>query len=184
MKKIFLTIPGIHGSDANHWQTQWENRYRNFKRVNQNNWDYPEASEWVKALEYKVSRFPHHAIYLIAHSMGCHTVARWAQETSITVAGALLVAPPEVSRLEQDGRVNGFVHAQAESLPFPSIVVASSNDEYASPQVAQNYAQTWGSHFVNIGPIGHINSASNIGQWSEGLRILNDFINTAHVNVR
>lgn len=172
MKKIFLTIPGIHGSDDNHWQSLWEKRYRNFKRVNQFNWDHPDASEWVKTLDEKISRYPHHAIYLIAHSMGCHTVARWAAQSDRHIAGALLVAPPNVEKLETDGRVTGYANRTAIKLPFNSILIASSNDVYASTETAKAYANEWGSYYLNIGEAGHINSNSGIGQWEDGLRFL------------
>lgn len=181
MKKIFLTIPGIHGSDDNHWQSLWEKRYRNFKRVNQINWDHPDASEWVKALDEKISRHPHHAIYLIAHSMGCHTVARWAAQSDRHVAGALLVAPPNVEKLEADGRVTGYANRKAIKLPFNSILIASSNDVYASTETAKAYAKAWGSYYLNIGEAGHINSNSGIGQWEDGLRFLH-FLQTQNLN--
>ena len=173
MKKIFLTIPGINGSDPNHWQSQWEKRYRNFKRVNQYNWDHVEASAWAEALENKISRHHHQSIFLIAHSMGCHTVAYWAARTQLTITGALLVAPPDVEKLEQSGRIEGFANQQPQQLPFKSIVIASTNDEYINIQQSEQYADVWGSEFINAGDLGHINSKSELGQWHWGLQILN-----------
>ncbi|MGP0592658.1 alpha/beta hydrolase [Nitrospira sp. T9] len=33
---------------------------------------------------------------------------------------------------------------------------------------ARACASGWGSRFVNIGPAGHINSESELGEWPEG----------------
>jgi hypothetical protein len=59
-------------------------------------------------------------------------------------------------------------------LPFPSIVVASTNDEYASMARAQEFAAAWGSRLVNIGAAGHINAATALGDWSEGRKLLEE----------
>ncbi len=63
------------------------------------------------------------------------------------------------------------------TLPFPSIVVASENDPYASFERKQYFAQQWGSDFVNVGQQGHINSDSDLKYWEEGQLILNQLIN-------
>ena len=104
--------------------------------------------------------------------MGCHTVARWAAQSDRHIAGALLVAPPNVEKLETDGRVTGYANRTAIKLPFNSILIASSNDVYASTETAKAYANEWGSYYLNIGEAGHINSNSGIGQWEDGLRFL------------
>ena len=55
-------------------------------------------------------------------------------------------------------------------LPFPSLVVASENDPYASIGAAEGFARNWGSEFVNVGLSGHINADSGHGPWPEGER--------------
>jgi len=57
-------------------------------------------------------------------------------------------------------------------FPFPSIVVASTNDPYGSLEFAKSSATAWGSRFISIGAAGHINSQSGLGEWSEGFAIL------------
>jgi predicted alpha/beta hydrolase family esterase len=63
----------------------------------------------------------------------------------------------------------------AKKLPFPSIVVASTNDQYVDIERARAFAQAWGSTLVEIGEAGHINGASGYGEWPEGERMLLDF---------
>jgi predicted alpha/beta hydrolase family esterase len=59
-------------------------------------------------------------------------------------------------------------------LPFPSILVASSNDEYVTLDRAGAFAEAWGSRFVHIGAAGHINATSGLGAWSRGQALLAD----------
>lgn len=97
MSYPFLTIPGLASSGPQHWQSIWEQQYpQYFGRIEQDNWDWPVKTEWVGRLQEEISRLNGPA-YLVAHSMGCMTVAHWAQEySSGYIKGALLVAPADV----------------------------------------------------------------------------------------
>jgi predicted alpha/beta hydrolase family esterase len=68
--------------------------------------------------------------------------------------------------------IAGFDHFPPDPLPFPSIVVASTDDPYGSVEFAQSCAQAWGSRFVDAGARGHINADSGLGDWPEGYALL------------
>ena len=68
-----------------------------------------------------------------------------------------------------------FSPVPEECFRFPSLIVASTNDPYASLAYVEARAGQWGSELVNVGAKGHINSGSNLGDWSEGRRILMEF---------
>ena len=57
-------------------------------------------------------------------------------------------------------------------LPFPSIAVASTDDPYVTLERSAELAHAWGSELVNIGPAGHVNSASGLGDWPAGFALL------------
>lgn len=57
-------------------------------------------------------------------------------------------------------------------LPFPSLVVASSDDPYAGIDFARSCARDWGSRLAEVGAHGHINSDSGLGDWPEGRALL------------
>jgi len=59
---------------------------------------------------------------------------------------------------------------------FPSTVVASSDDPYGSAAHAAALAAAWGSHFVDIGPCGHINADSKLGDWPQGWALLQPYL--------
>jgi predicted alpha/beta hydrolase family esterase len=166
-----LLVPGLGNSGPQHWQTKWAERYH-YSRVEQQDWEQPVRTDWVQTLHEAISQAPDKVV-LVAHSLGCSTVAHWAQQFPPgAVAGALLVAPADVDRSDFPPEVTGFAPMPLLPLPFPSMVVASSNDEYVTLPRAADFAAAWGSLFVNVGAQGHLNSESNLGEWPEGHGLL------------
>lgn len=174
----FLTIPGLASSGPKHWQTIWEKQHPYlFTRVEQTNWDLPVREEWVEKLQSYVESLNQLTV-LVAHSLGCLTVVHWAQKYfSPFVIGALLVAPADAEYSERLNFVEGFSPIPDKALPFESVIVASTNDIYASIERSEYFADIWGSAFLNIGDKGHINASSGFGEWTEGKIILNQFVN-------
>ena len=67
-----LSLPGLYGSGASHWQTVWEQLY-GFERVNQDNWNEPRFNVWASRLVDCVETdTTNRKVLLIAHSLGCH----------------------------------------------------------------------------------------------------------------
>jgi predicted alpha/beta hydrolase family esterase len=56
----------------------------------------------------------------------------------------------------------------SQKLPFRSLVVASSDDPFATMERAELFAACWGSRLIKIQNAGHINTASGHGPWPEG----------------
>ena len=166
-----LIIPGYGGSGPEHWQSLWEENHPGFVRVPQRDWDHPVCHEWVQNLEQAVVHSGPQTL-LVAHSLGCHTVAHWAAQTQRAVSGALLVAPPDLDGPDCPPQVVGYQPVPMQALPFPSMVVASSNDPHASLEYAQACARAWGSGFEDVGPLGHINAQSGIADWPQGYALL------------
>ena len=170
-----LTIPGLWNSGPQHWQTLWEARHPSFHRVQQRDFDHPDRSEWVANLEMAVTDSPTPPV-LAAHSLGCALVAQWAEDCGGQgVRGAFLVAPSDVEHPDYPIEGRSFSYMPLSRLPFPSIVVASTNDVYVSVERTRQFADAWGSRLIFIGDAGHINGASGHGAWPEGEQMLLDF---------
>jgi predicted alpha/beta hydrolase family esterase len=166
-----LLVPGLGNSGSQHWQTKWAEHYR-YPRVEQHDWEQPVCTDWVQALHEAIGQVNGEVI-LVAHSLGCSTVAHWAKQfPQGAVVGALLVAPADVDRPDFPPEVTGFAPMPLQPLPFPSMVVASSNDEYVTLPRATDFAAAWDSLLVNVGELGHLNSDSNLGEWPEGHKLL------------
>ena len=134
------------------------------------------CSVWVTALEAAV-RGSEPNIVLVAHSLACLQLAHWATSTRCRVRGALLVAvpDPEGAAFPREEAI-GFSPLPLERFAFPSIVVASSNDPYGSIDHARRCASAWGSRLVEIGPAGHINAGSGLGDWPQGQALLAELL--------
>jgi len=167
-----LTVPGLGSSGSEHWQTHWEQHY-GYHRVEQHDWDQPVCAEWVAALDAAIAAAGPEVV-LVGHSLACATIAHWASASQHRIKGALLVAPADVDRPDFPPEVVGFAPMPLARLLFPSIVVASTDDEYVTLARAKQFAQAWGSRLVNVGALGHINSATNLGLWPEGHALLRE----------
>lgn len=165
-----LTLPGWHGSGAEHWQTHWEAAFTNVRRVEQLNWDEPAYETWFGALDAAVTAATRPVI-LVGHSLGNALATRWAQQTGGKgVAGALFVAVSDRDRWEPDpAEPQGFAPMNRDRLPFPSIVIASTDDPRVAFERARTFAADWGSRFIDAGALGHIGSAAELGVWPDGL---------------
>jgi uncharacterized protein len=163
-----LIIPGYTSSGPEHWQTRWEQKIQNARRVEQRDWLKPHFSEWqdnvVAAVEAAAK-----PVVLVAHSMGVITVIHAAKRLT-KVKGAFLVAPPgETYMVEHEDVDLKFADVPCDPLPFPSVLVASRNDPFCPHLEAEEWAYAWGSAFSDAGDSGHINTDSGHGPWPEGL---------------
>jgi len=172
---LILIVPGLGNSGPDHWQTLWEAKIPDCERVDLGMWDDPHRNTWVNKINLAVHRAGRPVI-LVAHSLGCHAVAWWAEYEQPAqgnpVVGALLVAPPDVERLGVDERLARFAPAPRRTLPFPSFLAASENDHYCSLRTARGLASDWGATFAYAGSIAHINADSGIEDWAFGQLLL------------
>ena len=169
-----LTAPGLYGSGPEHWQTVWE-KLPGFKRIEQKNWDHPVLADWVNTIEAAVAEAGPDVV-IAAHSLGCIALLHWARQTKLKIRGALLVAPADAERPAFPEVAKGFAPIPMLPLPFRSIVVSSTNDQFATLQRSKTFANAWGSRFVNAGEVGHINADSKLGDWTGGQWLVEELV--------
>ncbi len=174
-----LVLPGWQGSGPGHWQSRWEQQY-GYTRVEQHDWDRPLRGDWTARLEEVLLDLPvaqsdapaaqAAPIFLVAHSLGCLLVAAWAAHSRHThrVAGALLVAPPDVSTPALQPVLASWATLPLQRLPFPCVVVASQDDPFCSLARSRDFAEAWGAQWVDAGCAGHLNGDSGLGDWPQG----------------
>ena len=170
-----LTVPGLGGSGPHHWQSHWESERTNCSRVLLPDWNIPDRHAWSEALDQAVRGCDEPPI-IAAHSLGCILLAHWAhQNPDVPVRGALMVAPADVDDLDAiPAEATVFAPIPMKVLPFPTTVLASSNDAYISLRRAQVLATAWGADFHNLGPLGHINADSHLQSWDAGWDYIED----------
>lgn len=173
-------VPGYQNSGPGHWQRIWHQRFSSSNWVEQDNWEQPRLADWSRRLDDTLASI-RGEILLVAHSLGCLTVAHWAaQANTDRIKGAMLVAPPDLHTQGNLSQLHEFAQRDAEALPFPSLLVASSSDPYCRIDSAQEMALAWDADFINIGDAGHINVASGHGDWLQGDLLLRRLIVSTH----
>ena len=165
-----LILPGWQNSGPLHWQSLWEAQY-GFERVQQHDWQRPLRGDWIIQLEEAVLATPaDQPVSLVAHSLGCILIAAWASVSRNThrVACAFMVAPGDVERPDVRDMLPSWAPIAVQPLPFRSTLVASRDDPFCTFERASALAQAWGSHLIDAGPCGHINTDSGLGNWPKG----------------
>lgn len=167
-----LTLPGWQNSGPAHWQSRWEALHGD-QRVEQADWDWPRRGDWMARLD-EVVQAVDAPVLLVAHSLGCHLVAAWSAHSRHTarVAGALLVAIPDVERDDMPPQLHNWRPAVHERLRFPAIAVLSTDDPFGALARTQGLAHAWGAEVEVAGPRGHLNSDSGLGDWPQGRALL------------
>jgi uncharacterized protein len=164
-----LIIPGLRGSEPDHWQSRWEAKIPTARRVVQDNWEKPELAPWRSRIVEEVEHVAG-PVVLLAHSLGVLATVHAAPFLASKVKGAFLVAPPSKNILSIFDAIDpAFLAPPREPLAFPAILVASRDDKYSSFADSEALAKTLGAKLVDAGYSGHINSESGHGPWPEGL---------------
>lgn len=170
-------LPGWQDSDAEHWQSRWQQRY-GYQRLEQHDWQRPLRGDWSARLQEQLVDAPA-PVVLVAHSLGCILTAWWAAHSPLAhskVRAVLLVAPGDVEQPDLRQQLPGWSPVALQQLPFPSVLVGSQNDPYCTLERAQAFAKAWGCQWVDAGAAGHINTASGLGDWDAGHALLQNLM--------
>jgi len=171
-----LIVPGYTNSGPDHWQSRWQTRLSTARRVEQDSWAKPVREDWTARFAACVNESTK-PVVVIAHSLGVTTALQALPQCRNRIAGAFLVAPPEVANPKIRPRhLMSFGPYNRDPLPFPSIVVASRNDPFGSYEHAGDMANAWGSELVDAGESGHLNAESGHGPWPEGIMVFAHFL--------
>jgi predicted alpha/beta hydrolase family esterase len=171
-----LIIPGYTNSGPEHWQSRWEAKLSTARRVEQAEWSKPVREDWTAKVVEAVN-CAEKPVVLVAHSLGIPAVIHALPEFRKPIAGAFLVAPPDVANPDiRPKHLMTFGPYPREPLPFPSLTVASRNDPYCAFEVAEDIAAAWGSLFLDAGEAGHINTDAGYGPWPEGSMAFAQFL--------
>ncbi|MGW2769272.1 RBBP9/YdeN family alpha/beta hydrolase [Streptomyces sp. NPDC001275] len=175
-----VIVPGLRDHVMDHWQTILGNKMEGTRTVPPLETDRLSCDAQVAALD-EVLLDISGPVVLVAHSAGVMTTVHWAQRHQRSVKGALLAAPPDFDIPLPEGYPalevlcdNGWTPTPRTTLPFPSIVAASTNDPLADADRVADLARAWGSRLVVLGPVGHLNPASGYGEWPRAQELIRE----------
>jgi len=172
----YLLLPGLGNSSEEHWQTYFENTLPNCTRIIQEDWENPICTDWIETIETYVQKLKSDNIVIITHSLGCIALCHWALKYGNGIKAAFMVAPPDIENPYKPVKLETFCPIPLVPLPFPALVISSSNDPWACEEKVEIWAQNWKTDIHSIGNAGHINIESKHGKWPEGLELLHKFM--------
>jgi uncharacterized protein len=176
-----LIIPGYEGAGPVHWQTRMAGKLSTARIVDQPDWLHSSRDIAVAQIVGAVSTALRPVVF-VAHSLGIILVAQSIPALRSAgvldrVRGAYLVSAPAARSLSALAAVDPlFADIPRDLLPFPSTLVASSNDPFASLEEAADISAAWGSKLIEAGEQGHINTDSGHGPWPEGMMSFAGFL--------
>jgi hypothetical protein len=170
-----LIVPGLRDHVPDHWQTLLAAKLPRVRSVAPLEHDKLSCAARVDAIDRELAAIAG-PVVIVAHSAGSMMVVHWAALHGGTreIRGALLAAPADLETPMPAGypttdalKQHGWLPIPRAALPFPSIVAAGSDDPLTRLDRARGFAQAWGSRFVDLGAVGHLNPASGHGDWPQ-----------------
>ena len=169
-----VIVPGVGGSEHDHWQSWLQRQLKSCSRVQQQDWNKPVLHEWIEQFVKTVQAIQE-PIQIVAHSFGClTTVAALAQhpELNQNIKNLVLVAPANPARFgdagfarESQNDYQQYFHQL--NLQVPSQMIIIENDHWLNFQDALQLSKAWKIRPKNLGQVGHITVASGFGPFPE-----------------
>jgi predicted alpha/beta hydrolase family esterase len=177
----FVIVPGIGDSEHSHWQSIWQQEWGpSASRITVSSWTAPDLDDWCAAIDNAVHERALEDVVLVAHSLGCLAVTRWADTRRGAVKGVFLAAPPDSTATTFPDAASTFAQIARRSLGIPGLLVASADDPYCGLDTARRLASDWSVPLIDGGNLGHINATSGVGRWTSGRHLLTAFTAGLH----
>ena len=180
-----LMVPGWLGCEPDHWQSRWVRNLKTAKLIGEADWATPDKDKWVDTIIKEVAAATRPTV-IVAHSVGVIAVVHAALKLPKgAVAGAFLVSAADIDNAQRwpvtqgymwPDEGFGFTPIPLQALPFPALLISSSDDPYCQQTRARHFAAAWCCDFVDVGPAGHITTASGFGPWPDGLLRFGTFL--------
>lgn len=180
MTATVLFVPGLRDHVEDHWQTHAAKAIAGSVTVEPLTQDRLSLAARVARLDAALNAIEGDVV-IAAHSAGCLMVAKWAENPTRRIHGALLATPADVENplpagypVEAELRDGGWLPMPRQRLPFPAIVVASENDPLGSFDRVAELAQHWGAKLHDGGCVGHLNPPAGFGLWDDAVRLIGE----------
>jgi len=178
-----LIVPGLRDHVDEHWQTLLAAKLPRVRVVPPMGRTNLDCTARVDAINRELMAISG-PVVIVAHSGGVIMLAHWVASHTRTrkaIRGALLATPPDFEQPMPEGyptmgalAAAGWLPVPRKPLPFPSIVAASRNDPLGCFERVEELARDWGSRFVDLGEVGHLNPASGFGEWPQAAEFIRE----------
>jgi len=155
-----------------HWLQRWQKKLRSALALPPLTADITdEKLQHLFSFLHKIIEQQHKPIIFVTHGRGVYIAIKAAQLYPDSVKGGFFVAPTE--KIPEN--LKPFFSHEGK-LPFPSLVIASTDDAQISCAHSQTLANRWGSLFLEAGKCGHFDDVEAFGPWPEGGMVFAQFL--------
>ena len=133
-------------------------------------------------------------VIIVAHSGGVIMLAHWAASPGRTrkmIRGALLATPPDFETPMPEGypTIDALANARLAAGTAPAAAISEHRrgkpQRSARPHRARGaLAHDWGSRFVDLGEVGHLNPASGYGKWPQAEAFIRELASEISIEAR
>lgn len=177
MHQPFIIVPGINGSGPDHWQSRWQAAMPAAAvRIEPASLDQPDLQDWIDALERAVAAAPRPPV-LVCHSLGCLLYLHWRARSARAIRAVVLVAVPDPQGPAFPAGAARFADLPEVNLrDVPVLAIASTDDPYDLLGRGAAWVKARGARLRDLGPRGHLNAASGLGDWPEGWALVTELL--------
>jgi uncharacterized protein len=160
-----LIVPDVHNSDAQHWQSLWEQSTSRTRRIRLHDWHTADWVKWRNSIIASLISIDEPVI-LIAEGFGALAAASVAAEYPGKIIAAFLVDPADPDSFDLRKKI------PKQPLPIPTKIVIHNQTDTKAALLAALWSTDL-SHSISIKPA--LNNTA-VDYWPEGIRALNRLI--------
>lgn len=164
-----IIVPGLNGSEPQHWQSRWQESLDHVNRIEVGDWNTADLERWRAGLVKALQAEPSPAV-LVAHSFGCLASAAVAADYPGRVSALFLAAPADPRKFGISDALRPL-HSST-----PGLLIGSRTDPWMNEFHAYRLARRLRTDYRNVGDRGHINVAAGVGGWLEGRWLFERFL--------
>jgi predicted alpha/beta hydrolase family esterase len=165
-----LIVPDIGDSDAQHWQSLWEQSIPRTRRIRLHDWQTADWVKWRNSIIASLISIDE-PVVLIAEGFGALAAASVAAEYPGKIIAAFLVDPSDPDDFDVRKKI------PKQPLPIPTKIVIRNQTDTKAALLAALWSTDL-SHSIAIEPATTelVINNSAINFWPEGIRALNRLI--------
>jgi predicted alpha/beta hydrolase family esterase len=160
-----LIVPDVHNSDAQHWQSLWEQTIPRTRRIRLHDWHTADWVKWRNSIIASLISIDEPVI-LIAEGFGALAAASVAAEYPGKIIAAFFVDPANPDDFDVRKKI------PKQPLPIPTkIVIRNQTDTKAALLAA-----LWRTDLSHAITLESPSQNSSVNYWPEGIHALNRLI--------
>jgi predicted alpha/beta hydrolase family esterase len=163
-----LIVPGLHNSDAQHWQSLWERTIPRTSRIRLHDWHTADWVKWRNSIIASLISIDEPVVF-IAEGFGALAAASVAAEYPAKVIALFLVDPADADQFDIRKKL------PKKALPVPTKIVIRESFNTEAGANSALLALLWNADFHQATDDSQ-GESSTTDYWPTGIQALNNLV--------